>query len=334
MRSTPEPRRRLRPLRLAGWVLAAALVALQPVACLHARALTTYVDGRGPRTPRPEDLGALAKLRTLACGVVLTRPRVRATPADAGLAYEDVAVEGEAGTLAAWLVPAGAPDPAGRAFLFPGHAAARDSLLGEAAELHALGWEVVLVDLRGCGGSAGDHTTLGWDEARDVVDAVTALRAGRTLLYGQSMGAAAVLRAVGTLGLRADLLVLEAPFDSLRNALRHRCEAMGLPTAGLPELLLFWGGVLRGFDAFAHRPADDARGVEAPALVLRGAADRRVRAADARRVADALAGPARLVELPGVGHSAGLRGAPAEWRAAVRAFLEERRGEERRVEAR
>ncbi len=330
MHSSPEHRRsRLRAaVRIAVWLAVAGLVAVQPVACLHARAMTTYVDGAEAPTATPEELSWSAKLRTLATGIVLPRPRVR-TPPDA-VPYEELEVRGELGRLACWLLraarePSGDDPrtPAGRAFLFPGYGQARDSLLGEALVLRELGWDVVLVDFRGCGGSAGEYTTLGWSEARDVVDVVDALRAGRTLLYGQSMGAVAALRAVGELGLAVDALVLESPFDSLLNTVRHRFDAMGLPNRGLPELLVFWGGVLRGFDGFQHRPRDAARGVRAPVLVLRGAADTRVRADDVRAVVDSLAGPARLHEFAGVGHQACLRLAPAAWRAVVARFVDD-----------
>ena len=89
------------------------------------------------------------------------------------------------------------------------------------------------------------------------------------MLYGASMGAAAVLRAaVGTVAPRA--VVLEAPFDRLVTTVVHRFEAMGfLAMLALPgaAVLVFWGSVDGGFNGFAHNPADYAARVAVPTLV-------------------------------------------------------------------
>jgi hypothetical protein len=41
-------------------------------------------------------------------------------------------------------------------------------------------------------------------------------------------------------------------------------------------LLVFWGGVLNGFNAFSHKPANYARQIHCPTLLLYGEQDRNV----------------------------------------------------------
>ena len=78
---------------------------------------------------------------------------------------------------------------------------------------------------------------------------------GRLVLFGKSMGAAAILRAVGVPRVKADRLVLENPFDRLVTTAGHRFGAMGLPAFPAANLLVFWGGVQLGLDGLAHAPS-------------------------------------------------------------------------------
>jgi alpha-beta hydrolase superfamily lysophospholipase len=182
----------------------------------------------------------------------------------------------------------------------------------------------VLVVFRGAGGSRRRDTTLGVREGTDVALTVrwaTAQWPGSPLiLYGFSMGSAAVLEAVAHAGVQPAALILESPFDRLLNGARVRFQAMGLPGTPGAELLLFWGSVQAGTNAFALAPADDAAAVHAPTLVLHGSLDPRVPLAQAQAVYDRLAGPKVWREIPGAGHEVSGT-APGPWQAAVRPFL-------------
>jgi hypothetical protein len=116
--------------------------------------------------------------------------------------------------------------------LFPAWSEARASLLAEARAYHDLGLDVLLVDLRGTGGSDGDTCTLGVREALDVSAAAAHadahLRPGPTILHGRSLGAVSILRAIHEGRVRPDALVLESPFDSLFATVGNRCAAGGL----------------------------------------------------------------------------------------------------------
>lgn len=166
-------------------------------------------------------------------------------------------------------------------------------------------------------------TSLGWAEA-DIVAALAKAHqdGGRVVLYGKSMGSAAVLRAVGVLGAAADALVLENPYDRLLTTVGHRFEAMGLPAQPGAALLVFWGGVELGFNGFEMNPVDFAANIQAPTLLLNGEDDPRVHLAEVESIRAALAGPADLVVFPGAGH-VGLYSADAAlWRSSFTAFLD------------
>jgi alpha-beta hydrolase superfamily lysophospholipase len=314
---------RLRVLRRLALGAALVFTVLNGLAYRQATAFTRFA----PASARPwsEGLTMGAKARALLLGIDVPRPLNQRTPRDVGLAYERHVFTGGRGfALEAWHVAC--PMGRGTVLLFHGHAASKEDLLGEAAAFHAMRMSVLLVDFAGSGGSEGNETSIGFHEARDVSRAVAYARGlpapGPLVLYGSSMGAAAILKGVADDGLDAAGLVLECPFDSLERTVRRRFTSRGLPSFLLADLLLYWGGVQQGFDAFAFRPSESAARVASPTLLLSGDRDPWVRPEDARAVFDSLRGPRTLKFLEGVGHDAGLRRRPAEWRAAVAAFLD------------
>lgn len=308
-----------------GVSLVAGFMAINTVAWLHARAMSRFVRS-GERTASPEKLGALAKAAVLLTGVTLLRPENRRSPKDFGLEFQTVRFPGAKGTqLEAWFIPAKAAATNGVALIFHGYGASKESLLPLAGEFHALGWDTIVVDFHGSGGSTGDTTSAGWHEAEDVAAAFTAaatLAPGKPrVLYGVSMGAAASLRAIHTLGVKPDALVMECPFDRMLTTVRSRFRAMRVPSWPFAELLVFWGGQQGGFDAFAHNPVDYARAVTCPVLQMHGAKDPRVSVEDVGRIHAAMAVPAMLHVFPALGHQSYVESQPEEWRRIVTQFL-------------
>ncbi len=216
--------------------------------------------------------------------------------------------------------------PHGIVLMFPGYAESKESLLAPAAALYEMGYDTLLVDFRGAGGSSGQDTMLGVREGNDVALAVDYARhnwPGRPIvLYGVSMGAAAVLRAVASEDVQPAALILESPFDSLLDTVGNRFHSMGLPAFPAAELLIFWGGVQQGYNGFAHNPADYARSVKCPVLLMHGERDPRVTTEQARAIYDHLGGPKQFVSFPGAGHEALIAVAPGVWKESVDGFLQ------------
>ena len=300
-----------------------AFVALNLLAYNHAYAMMHFTQA-GTRTAKPEKLGFWAKLKVLMVGVNLPRPSNHRLPSELAPDCQALVIPGpESFTLGAWSCERGPETPL--VLMFHGYATEKTALLPEARALLDLGASVLLVDFRGSGDSSGDSTTIGMDEADDVA-AVLHYAEGhfvhsRIYLFGQSMGAAAVLRAVQVHALRPQGVIVEAVFDTMRQTVGNRFRAMGLPAFPGAELLVFWGGWQAGFNGFRHNPVDYAKDLTCPALFLHGSADPRAKLAEGRRVYDAAPGPKSFITFEQTGHESYVTSQPAEWRAAIGDFL-------------
>jgi alpha-beta hydrolase superfamily lysophospholipase len=313
-----------RVVRLSIAALLSAILSINLLAFMQARAMTRFTEN-GDRTARPEQLSVVDKFSALLSGVNIPRPINRRTPADLQLTVETHRIRSADGvTLDAWFLPGDRERSV--VALFHGYAASKSSLLTTAQALHDLGYAALLVDFYGSGGSSGSGTTIGFKEADDVAATVEYVRqtwpGRKIILYGVSMGGAAVLRAVAVHGVAADGLIIEAGFDRLLNTGKNRFRAMGLPASPFAELLLFWGGVQNGFDAFAHNPVDYARAVKQPALILHGEKDVRATPEEARTVAAAMNGNGRVIVYDGVPHMSIVQAKREEWSRDVSAFME------------
>jgi alpha-beta hydrolase superfamily lysophospholipase len=311
----------LHPWKSLLLVLLVSFVILQALAYQHAHGMTHFT--RGPGRGLPASPSLWAKVRVLLCGVRLSRPMDPATPADVNLRFETHQVEGKGGTLDAWHVPQ--PSSRGIVLIFHGYGSCKAELLPEVKGFADLGYSCFAVDFRGSGDSAGDTTTIGFHEAEDVADAVAHVRerwpGQPILLFAPSMGAAAVLRAVGVLGVEADALLLECPFDRMLTAVRARFRALGVVSFPFAETLVFWGGAQHGFNAFRHEPVAYAEGVNCPVLLLHGAEDPRVRVSEVQAIHDRLGGEKMVHLFPGLGHESYVSRQPDAWRRQIEAFL-------------
>ena len=302
----------------------AGFVALNAVAWRQAWAMTHYAPAGQP-PPAIEALSWGERARAVALGITLPKPQNRHTPRDLGLAYEvrQVAVP-DGAVLETWVLPH--PRARGVVLMFPSYATSKESLLASAAALHDLGYTTVLVDFRGVGGSTGNTTTLGVREAADVAAVVAEARRGwpgqPLVLYGISMGAVAVLRAIAREGVQPAAVILESPFDQLLGTVENRFQAFGLPAFPAAELLVFWGSVQQGNNGFAHNPVEYARSVQCPALFLHGERDPRVTTAQATAVFERLAGEKEYVRFPDAGHEMLIATAPQAWQDRVARFLD------------
>jgi pimeloyl-ACP methyl ester carboxylesterase len=297
---------------------------LNILACRHAYAMMHFETGK-PRTGLPETLSLSQKIGVLLLGVSIPRPHTDLPVSALGPAARSFKFCTDRGVkLGAWYCPALPKSPL--VILFHGYAGEKSGMLAEAKAFLDLGCSVLLVDFRGSGESSESYTTIGYVEAEDVAAAARFARKqfspSTVILYGQSMGGAAILRAVHSCGLRPDAIVVESVFDKMLNTVRHRFEAMQMPSFPGAELLVFWGGVEAGFNGFNHNPVDYARSVTCPILFLHGGADPRAHLNEARRVFDAVPGRKEFKDFPNVGHAPCFSRFPAEWKRVVEDFLE------------
>jgi alpha-beta hydrolase superfamily lysophospholipase len=209
--------------------------------------------------------------------------------------------------------------------MFHGYDSCKANLLPEAEAFHRLGYATFLVDFRGHGGSGGMDTTIGFAEADDVahtVEHARPLAGGRPLiLYGQSMGSAALLRAVAVHHVEAAAAVVECPFDRLTSTVGNRLRSAGLPGFPCAQIMVFWGGLQHGFSGFGHNPVDYARAVTCPVLLLQGDDDPLVTVQQARSIFNNFPAAKQLEMFAGVGHESFEQARPGRWEPVLSRFL-------------
>lgn len=241
-----------------------------------------------------------------------------ATPADHGLAYEDVTLRTADGVaLAGWYVPS---RNGAAVLLLHGAGSTRVATLDHAEELAAMGFGVLAIDARGHGASGGTAMDLGWYGSADVAPAVDWLlrrpdvRGERGIaVVGLSMGAEEAITAAASderiravvaegVGVRVAADAPPAgPLGDLVNRLQQGLTDV-LTTAGPPM------------------PLREAVAAVAPRPVLLIAGDgEQAEATDLAAVAPGSV----IVWDADAGHTRALAEHPEEWRARVGAVLRE-----------
>ncbi|MGF1515776.1 MAG: alpha/beta hydrolase [Elainellaceae cyanobacterium] len=259
----------------------------------------------------------------------MPRPTNAKFPSDIGLDYVTQRISiNSAEWLETWFVPAPEAGPPGTILLFPGKGSSKaNQLLAPARAFHDLGYDTLLVDFRGVGGSSGDTTTLGIQEAKDV--ALTLNYAQQNfepplVLYGISMGSTAILRAIAAENIAPDAIdaiILELPFARLLDAVRSRLRAVGAPTTLTAEMVVFWGSVQHRFNGFTHNPVTYARQVNCPTLLLHGKLDKWTTMAEIDQIFQSLQGPKQLAIFPNTGHTLLVTVEKQYWMESVGQFL-------------
>jgi uncharacterized protein len=278
----------------------------------------------GDRTHEPETLSLFQKVKVLAGGVKIPRPENHKTPADSGLAFEVVSFTGARGLkIEAWQIRSAGGQ--GTVILFHGYTSSKESLLPAAKEFLALGYDTLLVDFYGSGGSQGSETSVGYHEADDVAAAFRFVRSQNpnqpVILYGVSMGSASLLRAIHAHRIEATALILECPFDRMLTTVQNRFAAMRLPSFAAAQLLVFWGGVQQRFNGFRYNPADYARDVRCPVLLMHGGKDARVKTPEIENIKRNLNEASVLQLFPEAPHQSYVVSRASQWRSVVSEFL-------------
>ena len=259
-------------------------------------------------------------------GLGYPRPENNKTPADFGLSYKSDRLKIDRQEwIETWLIESPEILPRGTVILFHGKNSTKSSLLASARVFHRLGYRALLVDFRGGGGSSGNITTIGVNESQDVSFAIDYVRKkypdSPIILYGISMGSAAILRAIAKENIQPDRIILELPFTHLLSAVKSRLERANIPTFPLGELIVFWGGVQNGFNGFAHQPINYAKKVNCPTLILYGDLDNTVSISEIEHLTQNINSTKKLVNFPQAGHQLLVSVDRQLWQQSVRDFL-------------
>ncbi len=247
--------------------------------------------------------------------VMIYRPKVLPgnNPGDRwGVAYQDVSFPAVDGTrIAAWWIPASVQnDRSGRTVIVcHGLGSSKSNHLSLGTDLYAAGYNILAIDFRAHGESAGQLSTFGDRERADVLGAVRWLMAAhpgqtkRIYGVGASLGAAALIAAAGDAsveGQRIDAVAVYGTYDSLRNEIRtvmkdYFPKPLGwlLENVGVPMASLHVG---RNLKAFA--PVDSAQQIwPRPLLVIHGTDDEIIRFEHGQRLFQQSLQPKQFIQI-------------------------------------
>ncbi|HOA39090.1 MAG TPA: alpha/beta fold hydrolase [Flavihumibacter sp.] len=315
--------RRRKGLRKITFLVLTVFLLLNGVAYIHAYKFTHFAAPGTSKTANPQELSFVEKLKVLALGVSNPRPENKILPRSP---FETIVLQSNV-TIEGWyLKHRDSSVPAkGVVLICHGYGGEKSSMLDKAAIFDSLQYDCLLIDFMGSGGSAGNTTTIGFKEAEEVKTAYEYLvqRDGLPVyLFGTSMGAAAILKAANDYQLHPAGIMIECPFGSMYETVSARFKNMHAPIFPMARLLVFWGGVQNGFWAFGHNPADYAKAITVPTLLLWGERDKNVSYAETQAIFSHLAGPKQLKTYPLAGHENYLIKYRSAWSSDISQFLQ------------
>ncbi len=225
-------------------------------------------------------------------------------------------------TLDAWFICV--PNAKGTVALFHGHGSEKSANLSQSNTFNEMGYSTFLVDFRAHGQSEGNTCTIGYREAEDVKLAYDYLKNNgekNIILYGISLGAATITKAIADYGLTPEKVILEMPFASLPATVEGKMRMAGLPAEPLAGLLTFWGGTINGFWAFGMKPKDFVKTIKCPVLLQWGRKDKGVTETEMAELFKNIASSKQLMVYENSGHENLCENEPDKWEETVEAFL-------------
>lgn len=212
----------------------------------------------------------------------------------------------------------------GTVVLFHGHGGTKSGIYTESEAFRKMGYNTFLIDFRAHGNSGGNTTTIGYFEAEDVklaFDFVKNKGEKNIVLWGISMGAATITKAINDYALAPNKIILEMPFASILKAAEGRIKMMHLPGEPLATFITFWGGVEHGFWAFNMKPGEFAKKINCPVLLQWGQNDPRVTRAETNSIFANITASKKLVIYETAGHESLCKKENEKWMAEVQTFL-------------
>lgn len=285
---------------------------------MHAYKFTHFSKTETEKTKEPAKLGFGGKVKALFLGIDNPRPELSAIPSQT---YETIRLQSNK-MIECWAIKKDSSK--GVVVLFHGYRGDKSSMLDKSDEFLRMGYSTLLVDFMGSGGSEGNQTTIGFKEADQVKTVFEYLRTknGKNIfLFGTSMGAVAILKAIDKYDIKPNGIIIECPFGTMYKTTAARFKTMGVPTFPMAGLLVFWGGVQNGFWGFSHNPEKYAKAVSCPSLLLYGEKDEKVSKAEIQSIYDNMGGKKILRTYPDAGHENYLLKYRNEWIDDVSLFL-------------
>jgi len=323
-----KPAKRLRLILL--WTLRVLLlqfILINISAALYADKLTHLHTPTAETWTKPPANNIFAKTWRLFTGPVFYKQTLTATPSFSFSTVilkikKDISIE-------AWY---GKTDslPRGTIILFHGLMGHKGLVMDQANAFRGFGYDVMMVDVRDHGNSGGNVTTIGYKESEEVkqaYDYVVKRGEKNIFLWGASLGAVEIVKAVSDYQLEPSGIIIEMPFLSLQSHLKGRARTLGFPEQPFGFLTSFWIGVEQGFNGLGFKTTKYAKDVNCPVLMQYGGKDELVLAYETNAIYEAFASTnKKLIIYDDAGHGSFLQKDPATWKREVTDFLKQYSG--------
>lgn len=300
------------------WIFFTTFIFMNIIAFFHAYKFTHFAEINSEKTASPKKLSTFEKFETVLFGVNNPRPVNKKLPSQK---FETLKLQSNK-EIECWSIKTN--NSKGTIILFHGYGSEKSSLLNKSDEFIKLGYNTLLVDFMGSGGSEGNQTTIGFKEAKEVKTAFEYLEKQgekNIYLFGNSLGAVAVMKAVSDFNLGPKAIILECPFGSMYKTTCARFSNMNVPSFPMAGLLVFWGGVQNGFWAFGHKPTEYAKNINAPTLLFYGEKDDKVSREEIDEIYSNLNGAKQLKTFKLSGHEDYLNKYKENWINNIDNFL-------------
>ncbi len=232
---------------------------------------------------------------------------IRMTPAEAGLAYEDLTLQTEDGVaINAWYIPYTGAETT--LLWFHGNAGNMGDRVEQIRTYHDR-WQVnqMVMDYRGYGRSKGKISEEGsYEDARTALKELTEKRGvplDHIIIFGRSLGAAVAVQLA--VEMNAAGLMLEAPFASIREMARRHYPLIG----NLYPLKIRYASI------------DKIASIAMPLLILHGDRDEVVPYGQGQMLFEKAEEPKSFFTVRGGGHNDILMYADESYHEKVREFF-------------
>jgi alpha-beta hydrolase superfamily lysophospholipase len=289
------------------------------VAFFHAYKFTHFADSNIIKRKDVKKLSTTGKINALFLGIDNPRPVNTITPTQK---FETIKLQSNK-TIECWNIKTDSAK--GTVILFHGYGGQKSSMLDKSDEFIKQGYNTLIVDFMGSGGSEGNQTTIGFKEAEEVktcFDYLTKKGEEEIYLFGTSLGAVAILKAISDYNIKPQGIIIECPFGSMYQTTCARFNLMKIPRFPMAGLLVFWGGIQNGFWAFGHRPTEYAKKVRCPTLLLYGEQDTRVSKQEIDQIYSNLTCKKSLKTYQLAGHENYLKKDSQKWIQDIQTFMQ------------
>jgi uncharacterized protein len=321
MRDKKTSNKTVRVFKWIGKVLLVQLILINISAAFHAYRFTHYHNDDKVRNQKSSEGKPLLRTWRLMTGRKLPKPLIQYYPA---IPYDTIQLTTRNGVkLEAWYMKADSAK--GTVILFHGLNSNKGNVLSEAFEFYSLGYNTMLLDMRAHGNSEGMTNSIGNKESEEVklaYDHISKKGEKNIVLWGMSLGAVMISKAIWQYDLQPQKIILEMPFDKLEDHISARARISGFPGEPFGFLVTFWTGVEQGYWGYGHKTSRYVKKINCPVLLQWGNDDEYVLKRETEKIFAAAGSPKKKLEIyEGAGHGPLLAGNEQKWIKAVTDFL-------------